>query len=304
MIGIVNLNMSLDKIYMVDDFEKGEVTRVKQLIDMAGGKGTHVANICQELGIPYKLIGFLAGPTGEKVKGLLDRDGMHYEFTEVSGDTRICLNIISETDGTQTEFLESGVSVTEEELASFVQSFERLAEESRVIVISGSGYKGMEPAFYGKLCLIAKEKGAEVIIDASGQNLLQSLDSKPTVIKPNKDEVKVLSETGDHTALIQELLAKGISLPIISQGAKGALAGFAGAVYQVTNPPVEAINCVGSGDSFIGGIAIGIHEGYPIEKTLALGCACGTANTLQLESGRVDKEDVNRILQEVRVEKL
>lgn len=304
MIGIVSLNMSLDRIYMVDSFDKGEVSRVQTVINMAGGKGTHVANICHELGAPYVLTGFIAGTTGQKIQLLLDKDQMNYDFIEVPGDTRSCLNIISKDDGSQTEFLESGLYISAEDLAKFMEAYAKLCTKCKVIVISGSGYKNMPVDFYGQLCQLAKQHGCMVIVDASGQTLVEALPYLPTVIKPNKDEVKVFSTGEDNRSIIESLLSQGIVLPIISQGAKGAIAGYEGKVYSVQNPKVEAVNCVGSGDAFIGGLAVGLHDNLSIIDTLKLACACGTANALQLESGRIAKADVEELLARTIVEEL
>lgn len=304
MIGIVSLNMSLDKIYLVDSFLKGEVTRVKETIDMAGGKGTHVANICSELSIPAKLIGFIAGHTGEKVQTLLRNNNIDFDFVKTEGDTRTCLNIISADDNTQTEFLESGLYVTDEELEEFLVKYEDLCNEAKVIVISGSGYKNMPKDFYGRLCKIAKGKNRIVIVDASGDNLLEAIKEKPYAIKPNKDEVKVLSSSDEPKKIIKDLLKKGIKMPILSRGAKGAIIGYEDKIYKIENPQVEAINCVGSGDAFIGGLAVGLYLNTSPEEIFSLACACGTANTLQLESGKIDKKDVDRLLKEIKISTL
>lgn len=301
MIGIVNLNMSLDKIYRVKTFEKGEVTRVDGVIDMAGGKGTHVANVCQELNIPYLLTGFIGGATGQKVTKLLDTENMQYKFIEVNDDTRICLNIIDDMDKSQTEFLEKGPSVTSEQLDEFLKIYDTLCQQSKVIVISGSGYRDMPTSFYGELCTRAKLNSCEVIVDASGENLVKVLESAPTAIKPNKDEVKVLLQDDNEIDLLKNLQAKGIKIPIISRGSKGAMAAHEDKIYEIKNPQVNAVNSVGSGDAFIAGLAIGLHENYSVEETLKLACACGTANALQLRSGYVDKTDVDRIKQETTI---
>ena len=45
MILVLNLNASVDRRYMLDTFEKGEVMRARSVENTAGGKGLHVANV-------------------------------------------------------------------------------------------------------------------------------------------------------------------------------------------------------------------------------------------------------------------
>ena len=50
MILVLNLNASVDRRYMLDTFEKGEVMRARSVENTAGGKGLHVANVLHALG--------------------------------------------------------------------------------------------------------------------------------------------------------------------------------------------------------------------------------------------------------------
>lgn len=51
-------------------------------------------------------------------------------------------------------------------------------------------------------------------------------------------------------------------------------------------------------------IATGIERGYNIEKILAFAAACGTSNALEEETGVVNKETVNKLMEQVEVTKL
>ncbi|GAA3324716.1 hypothetical protein GCM10020331_053710 [Ectobacillus funiculus] len=63
--------------------------------------------------------------------------------------------------------------------------------------------------------------------------------------------------------------------------------------YRVTFPAVQAVNTVGSGDSFVAGIAVALSRGYNAEETLAFASACGTANALESQTGFVQQETVD-----------
>ena len=77
-----------------------------------------------------------------------------------------------------------------------------------------------------------------------------------------------------------------------------------GQAYWVKPPVFKAVNAVGSGDSFVAGIAIGLQRGYEIQDVLRLAAACGTANVLEQESGCVDPVKVEEIMAETIVKKV
>ena len=84
----------------------------------------------------------------------------------------------------------------------------------------------------------------------------------------------------------------------------GSIAGYNNHVYKVTVPKIQCKNPVGSGDSFVAGIAVGIERGMAIEDILSLGAACGTANAMEDESGFVRKEIVDDLFGKIKIEQL
>ena len=131
--------------------------------------------------------------------------------------------------------------------------------------------------------------------------------AKPYFIKPNRDEIEALTGrkircVEDAIREIKEFQAKGIKFVAISLGAQGSIAGYEGKFYKVTVPKVEAVNPVGSGDSYVAGIAVATQRGYNIADTLKFASACGTANAMEKESGYVREIVVNDLFKQVIVE--
>ena len=167
----------------------------------------------------------------------------------------------------------------------------------------------MEKDFYGHLIEKARRKGKKFLLDASGEALERALPYKPFMIKPNKDEIEAL--TGRKIRSLADAMREAmhfadmdIQLPIVSLGRDGAAACWQGQSYYVKPPVFKAVNAVGSGDSFVAGIAIGLQRGYAIEDVLRLAAACGTANVLEQESGCVDPARVGQIMAKTSVEKV
>ena len=77
--------------------------------------------------------------------------------------------------GKHTEFLEPGAPVTENETKAFLEEFRELLPQADIVCISGSVPKGISSDFYGTLIHEATEKGKRVVLDTSGELLIQGV---------------------------------------------------------------------------------------------------------------------------------
>lgn len=308
MILVINLNASVDKRYRMKDFVKGEVMRASEVDNTPGGKGIHVANVATIQGEDCIATGYLGGKSGEFISEKLEDYGIKQDFVKVAGETRSCLAIITD-DGAQTEILEPGPTVTAEEQKVFLAKYKELLEKASVVAASGSMPKGLPTDFYAQLIELAHQAGKPFLLDTSGEALIEGIKAQPYFVKPNNDEIKVLTGkalAGDEDIVeaLKGFMAGGIKLPVISLGAKGSMAGYNQHIYKITVPRIECKNPVGSGDSFVAGIAVGIERGMSIDDILALGAACGTANAMEDESGFVRKEVVEELFPQIHIQQI
>jgi 6-phosphofructokinase 2 len=63
----------------------------------------------------------------------------------------------------------------------------------------------------------------------------------------------------------------------------------------LSTPKVDVKSAVGAGDSFVGGITVGLARGLPVDSAFALGVAAGTAAVLTAGSELCRREDVERL---------
>lgn len=308
MILVINLNASVDKRYKMKDLIKGEVMRAAEVDNTPGGKGIHVANVATILGEDCIATGYLGGKSGEFISEKLQDYGIKQDFVQVAGETRSCLAIITES-GAQTEILEPGPTVTQEEQEAFLAKYQELLSKAAVVAASGSMPKGLPGDFYGQLINLTRKAGKPFLLDTSGEALIQGIKAQPYFVKPNNDEIKVLvgaelRSDEDIVHVLQKFMEDGIKLPVISLGAQGSMAGYNQHVYKITVPKIQCKNPVGSGDSFVAGIAVGIERGMAIEDVLSLGAACGTANAMEDESGFVRKEVVEELFPQIKIQQI
>lgn len=128
----------------------------------------------------------------------------------------------------QTEFLEPGFTVTEEQFQGFLKKFRNLVKQADVIAMSGSVPKGLDGSAYQRLVEICREEKRNVILDTSGALLTMGIEAKPTMIKPNLDEIRML--TGMSYDSLEEMIeaAKqihegGVEIVAVSLGAEDPL---------------------------------------------------------------------------------
>lgn len=305
MILVINLNASVDKKYDMSDIKKGQVMRARDVQNTPGGKGLHVANVVTILKEECIATGLLGGKSGEFIEEKLRDYGIKNDFVKINGDTRECLAFITD-DFVQTEILEPGPIVSQEEQDNFFDKYIQLIDKSDIVVACGSVPRNVPSNFYRKLIELANAKEKMFLLDTSGELLKEGIEGKPFFIKPNKDEIEAL--TGRKITCIEDALKeikffqdKGIKFVVISLGADGSVAGYKNKFYKVTIPKVEAVNPVGSGDSYVGGICVGLQRGYEIMDVLKFASACGTANAMEKETGFVKESVVEDLFGKITV---
>lgn len=307
MILSITLNPAIDKVYAVDDFEKGGVFRPNAMTHTAGGKGLNVARVASIMGEEVTCSGLIGGLNGQFIHNEVIRQGMQSEFLSVEGDTRICINIMDQKAGISTEILEPGPLVTEDECICFLDKFTELAAKADVITASGSLPKGVPDDYYRRLIKIAKDLNKKILLDTSGSSLSEGAAEGPYMIKPNEDELESITgykcrTMDNYKAAILKLNDMGIQMPVITMGREGCIVMIDGSVLNFHVPPVAVINTVGSGDSFLSGCAIGLSRKMSDIDVIKMGVACGTANTQFFKTGMVSQELVYKYFDIVMID--
>jgi tagatose 6-phosphate kinase len=307
MITTVTLNAALDITYSIPHFKIDQLHRITDYLSVPGGKGVNVARVLHTLDEDVITTGFVAGYQGAALLAGLRNEGIQSDFIHLqNGETRRAITILDHNQGTSTELVEEGPSITETEIQSLRQKVESLAKVSKWILFCGSLPIGCPSWMYAELTEIAHQQGAKVGLDARGEALREGLHGKPDLVKPNEHELADLVgiHPDDDDATIQaisSLIGNDRRLMVVSQGERGALAGYAGKFYRIHIPKVKAINPVGSGDSMMAGLVISLCRESDIFDILKLGAACGTANTLHKMAGKVSLQDINRIQRDIRI---
>ncbi len=309
MILTVTLNPAIDKLYCVQQDVSGTVMRVETVSNTPGGKGINVAKVASLLGETACATGLVGGFNGQFIRARLHEQGVREAFCEVKGETRCCVNVRDRSTGQHTEYLEPGQPVIAAELAAFERAFKELLSQSSIVCISGSAPAGTPAGMYGKLITACRTAGVPVIVDTSGAWLVESVNARPTLIKPNTDEIaQVLGHSVHGFAAVIEaakrLHADGIAYVAVSLGAQGSVLCCDAGVFRAAPPDITPVNTVGCGDSMVAGFAAALLRGYPAAETLRYATAVSAANALELATGHIDPANIPQLLEATEVERI
>lgn len=306
MILTVTLNPSIDISYQLEDLAIDTVNRVVDVRKTPGGKGLNVARVLNDLGESVSASGCIGGELGDFIVHHLP-ETIEKRFFKIAGDTRNCIAILH--DGKQTEILEQGPLVDPDEADGFVNHFKYILDGVDVVTMSGSLPAGMPDDYYGRLIRLANVLGKKTVLDCSGNALKSVLegDDKPTVIKPNRDELaqllgrEVSKDVEDLKAVLNQPLFAGIEWIIVSLGADGAFAKHYDTFYKVDIPKIEVLNPVGSGDSTVAGIASGLANHEDDQALLTKANVLGMLNAQEKTTGHVNMANYDNLYQKLAV---
>lgn len=305
----MTLNPSVDIKYTLDYFSIDEVNRVDQVIKTAGGKGLNVSRVLKQLDADVGATGFLGGELGEFIRSELKKECIVDLFVPISGKTRNCIAVIHE--GMQTEILESGPVIQDEEIEHFLSNFIKILPQVDLVTISGSLPKGVPTNFYQRIIELCSQHEKLVLLDTNEKLLDASLKggAKPYLIKPNQEELagflgREINSQEDLMVALEDQAFQDIEWVVVSLGSKGAMIKHQESIYNVQIPKVEAVNPVGSGDSVIAGFASGLSR--KLEKTTLMryGIAMGILNAMEEKTGYINPANIDWCMEQIKIEKL
>lgn len=281
MIYTVTFNPSLDYIVSVKDFRPGMTNRTSSELMLAGGKGINVSIVLGNLGIKSTALGFIAGFTGDEIVRRLHNGGINSEFIKINdGISRINIKLKS-IDGT--EINGQGPHIDSSHIEQLMNRLRRL-ESGDVLVLAGSIPAGISDNIYKDIMDMLKDKGVQIVVDATSRLLTNVLEYNPFFIKPNQHELGdifnvTLNTQEEVIPYALELKKMGAVNVCVSMGGKGAiLVADDGNVYKSKAPDGILKNSVGAGDSLVAGFLSGWIEKKDYEYAFRKGVATGSAS--------------------------
>ena len=281
MVYTVTFNPALDYVvHLEEPIEHGTMNRSTKEEFYYGGKGINVSTVLTNLGIDTVAMGFVAGFTGAAIVHGLSHKGIRTDFIILrQGISRINVKI---RNGEETDINTAGPRLSNDDVKAFMKKLDDLTEGD-YIVLSGSIPPNMHDVIYERICRRVADKNVQVVVDADGNLLTNTLQFHPFLIKPNKAELESLFGTKikndkDVEKYARKLQEQGARNVLVSMGEEGSmLVPEEGKVIRVGVPEGKVINTVGAGDSMVAGFLAGYMKNGDMQKAMNLATAAGAA---------------------------
>lgn len=281
MIYTVTFNPSLDYIVSMNGFEMGMTNRTTGEQMFPGGKGINVSIVLGNLGIENTALGFTAGFTGEQIEREVYKMGLHTDFIRIeNGFSRINVKL-KDYDGTEINGM--GPKIEQVHVNALFGKLDQL-RAGDVLVLAGSIPKSLPDSIYSDILERLQDKGVLSVVDATKDLLLNVLQYRPFLIKPNNHELGeifdvTLNTREDVVPYAKKLQEKGARNVLVSMSGQGAvLVDETGTVHMLAAPKGKLVNAVGAGDSMVAGFVAGWTQKQDYDYAFRMGISAGSAS--------------------------
>ncbi len=292
---------------VVPDFAIGRISRIPGAIAVPGGKGLNVLRSVDILGGRGVAMGLLGGHTGRMVAALVAEGGYQAQWTNFCGETRTC-TIIANADGLSTVINESG-NIAPGDWHALADDICAAAGCGNIaaVCLCGSLPDGAPSDAPANLIQRVNALGVPIWVDSSGKWLVNAMSALPYAIKVNREEFagalgRDLPTQDAIIASARDLVATGIAIVVISQGADPALMITRNLVAQALPPRIQPVDPIASGDCLHAGIVTALAEGVGAGEALRRGVAAGTVNALYAGGAQFSHHHFLEILAETQLQ--
>lgn len=296
MVYTVTFNPAIDYVVHTGEMELGKTNRSEREEIYFGGKGINVSIVLREIGIKSKAMGFVAGFTGEAIeKGLSDM-GIDTDFVKLNkGNSRINVKIKS---AKETEINGQGPDIDSEAIKALFQKLDNITDGD-TLILAGSIPSSLPSDIYQRILERLSGKKIKAVVDATNELLLNVLQYKPFLVKPNNHELgemfgvelKSDEDIEKYARKLQEMGAVNVLISMAGDGAM--LIDEYGKIHRCGVCKGTVKNSVGAGDSMVAGFTAGSLQG-DYEYALKLGTAAGGATAFL--DGLATKEKIEELL--------
>lgn len=312
MILVAGLSPAWQQILVFDDFQIGEVNRARQALWCGSGKvlnvGLGLAHLNRGKTEPSRrchVLSTLGGPPAQQIDAEFASLEIDRTWIETQSPTRVCTTILEPATQTTTELVENAGPITAQEWQALLSAYRRLAKEANFVVLTGSLPPGAPTSAYRELLEVTP---CPALLDVRGPELLEALEARPLVVKPNfeelgktfpdlvhrRTEIGFMASDRDRgrIAAMQELRRRGAEWVVITEGPRAVWVAGPNGVTRLQPPRITPVNPIGSGDTFAAGMAWSLAGGSNMLDAVRIGISAAAENALQLLPGRVENRSV------------
>jgi 1-phosphofructokinase family hexose kinase len=309
----VTPNAAVDKTLTVPNFQTGFRHRASESLTLPGGKGVNIARALKALGEPVVVTGLVGGRAGQQIVEGLQRENVLNDFVHIGGESRTSTAVVDPTSSTQTEVVEYGPVVTEQETAALLDKVEYLARGARFVVLAGSLPRKVPEDFYATVLAGIRKHRCFSVLDSAAEPLRRGVRGRPNLVVPNLREAEDLvghefhdeQDIVDATGIVCDMGARNVVIKTQHGCVARFQVGRKQRVFRAGIVPLESVvSTVGSGDAFLAGFISARFRKLDLSECLRAALAAGAANTQRYGAGVLDAALAVRLLETTEVEEL
>ncbi|WP_341733988.1 ribokinase [Microcoleus sp. EPA2] len=256
----------------------GETIIGSNFLTAGGGKGANQAVAAARLGASTHMIGRVGNDNfGEELLTNLQFYGLNTDNISIDKNSHSGVAIIAVDEGGQNNIIV--IPGANNHLGDAdIERLQKLLPGATSLLLQLE----IPLEVVHRAALIACEAGVRVILDPAPARSDLPLELYPLIdtIAPNEVEASQLVGFAVHdteTAIkaAKKLQQRGVKNAIVKLGDRGVVAVTADRTLFVPAFAVEAIDTVGAGDAFNGGLAAALDAGLSLEEAVVWGAAAG-----------------------------
>lgn len=256
-----------------------------------GGKGINVSRALAASGYDTTALLIFGKENCQSFENSLREEKIDFRALYVPGRVRENYTVIDD-ENKETRLCFNTFTADPAALDQILGLAGELVSEGDILVFSGKFPKGIakddQIAFLKKLKLLSPR----VAVDSNSLTAEDVRAVKPWLIKPNEEEIEVLTgkklDFSDPEALrfslissAKELRNAGIVNVLITLGGSGAVCAGEQGIFTAASPEITPLSTIGAGDSTIAGFISAVCDGLGGRDTLRRAMAFGSAACLR-----------------------
>ncbi len=170
-----------------------------------------------------------------------------------------------------------------------------------ILCLAGSIPSSMPPTMYSDIMKYLQPLNMKIVVDATKDLLMNVLEYRPFLIKPNNHELGDLfnvrlntrDEVVPYAIRLQEKGARNVLVSMAGEGA--VLVDENGKVHQSEAPKGKVVNSVGAGDSMVAGFLYGYLKFHDYAEAFRYGLSAGSASAFKEDLATA--EDIEKLYQ-------
>ena len=309
MILVAGLTPAWQQIVLLDRLRIGEVNRAREVHWCASGKVLNVGLALTALGAQSRTLSVLGGRSGTLIEAEFATSGVPARWVHDPATTRTCTTIIERSTGEITELVENAAMIEARSCDAFIDALREEAQFAKWIVLSGSlppiAGRPSNLTLYREM-LERLPSAAKVILDIRGPEMLECLNHRPFLVKPNWEELgmtvgRKLKDVASLIGAMRELNSLGAEWVLVTHGGGEVWLSSMAELWRFTPPQIPVVNAIGCGDCLTAGMTASLAEGHDLPTAVCHGIAAAGDNATQLLPARLCPSRVAALAERVGV---